>query len=383
MLKILRKKKIVKRVLWGITIVLIPSFLAWQAGARYKKGKLTRAINIGEHIRISSQEFAKNLKDAEVGLFLNYFNQPEIMDRFKSDKQLLIEGAYRNLILKSIAKRADIRVPDKEVVKFISAHPLFNKKGKFDNKLYNRILQYTLGLMPRHFEESVRSFLVNSKLKDEFTKDVTVSEEDVLLLYKNEQEKVKLCYISIDKNELKDTVMVSEDEIASFYDSNKIFFKEKISPRVNPEEKLSASIAGLIKNEKARESAQKKAAELYDELKTGNIRLEELARRHNLKPQTTEFVSRYDNIEGIGQTFKIVETAFNLKEGNALNPIEIKDGFVIIEPVEFQPINTDEFEKEKEDYRENALAIKRMRIFDNWIKDIAVNYSFDIAAEEL
>ena len=358
-----------------IASLIILSFIPWQAGNLSKKRKLNVRVSIGDDIRIPSEDFVKSLKDAEVGLFLNYFNQPELLDKLRADRQLLNQLAYQNLILKNITKREKIAVSDREVAKLISTHPLFNRKGVFDNKQYENILKYNLGLMPRNFEESIRNFLVNAKLKENITRDVTVAEEELLWLYKNEYEKVKFSYISIDKNRLKDEIAVSENEIDSFYDRNKILFKGE------EKEKLSPDIENLIKNEKIIEFVNKKAAELYNELKVGSISLEELAKRHNLKLHNTELISRYDNIDEISETYKIVEMAFKLKPGQVSNPIETSNGFAIIEPIEFKFINNDEFEKEKEDYKDKALSMKKTRVFDNWLKDIAINYSFDVDPE--
>lgn len=371
MLKFLRKKKTVKRIFLVTALLIIPGFITLQAGNLSKKGKLNNRVNIGGNIQISSEDFAKSLKDAEVGLFLNYFNQPEVLDKLKADRQLLNQVAYQNLILKNITKREKIAISNREVIKFISTHPLFNRNGEFDNKLYKHILKYDLGLMPRDFEESARSFLANSKLKEDITKDAAVSEEELLRFYKNEHEKIRFSYILIDQDSLKDEIIVSENEINSFYDRNKILFKEE------EKEKASSYIANLIKNEKSIEFANKKTAELYNESKVDNISLEELSKRHNLKLHNAEFISRYDNIDEIVETYKIVELAFRLKPGQVSNPIEIRNGFTIIEPIEFKFINDDEFEKEKEDYKNKVLLIKKTGIFDNWLRDIAANYSFD------
>ena len=377
MLKFLRKKKTVKRIFWVAALLIIPGFITLQVGNLSKNGKLNNRVSVGDNIQISSEDFAKSLKDAEVGLFLNYFNQPEVLDKLKTDRELLSQIAYQNLILKNITKREKIAVSDREVIKFISAHPLFNRNGEFDNKLYEHILKYNLGLMPRYFEESARSFLANSKLKEDITKNVAVSEKELLGFYKNEYEKIRFSYILIDQNSLKDEILVSENEINSFYDRNKILFKGE------EKEKVSSYIANLIKNEKSIELVDKKAAELYNESKVDDINLEELAKRHNLKLHNTEFISRYDNIDEIVETYKIVEMAFKLKPGQVSNPIEIKNGFAIIEPMEFKFINEGEFEKEKENYKNKALSIKKMGIFDNWLKSIAINYSFDADPEKL
>lgn len=375
MLKFLRGKKITKRILWASALSIAIGTIIWQADNSAKNKRLNSPVSINNNVQIAAGDFAKNLKNAQVWLFLNYFNQPDIFNKIKDDEQLLSQLAYQNLVLKNIAQREKITVSNKEVVNSISTFPLFNNKGKFNNKTYRNILKYNLDIIPRDFEEGVRNFIVISKLKENITKNVAVSEDELAEFYKNENEKVKLSYILIDKNTFKDDITVTENEIDAFYNNNKILFKDE------EKEKASPDIANLIKNEKSAEFIAKKTAELYNELKSGNTGLAGLVKKHNLKLNKTELISRYDTIEGIGETYQIVENAFRLKPKEVSEPIKIKNDFMIIEPIEFKSLDEAEFKKTKEDYKNKALLTKKARFFDNWLKSVPINYSIDIEPE--
>jgi peptidyl-prolyl cis-trans isomerase D len=482
MLNLLRKKKVMKKLLWGLAIIIIPAFVLWGAGSLSKRKFPYKYIGTIEGKKVSVEEFIKSAGDVRIELFLNYFNQPEALDKFQKDRPFLNRLAWENLIIKANAKKDNVSVPDKEVVDFVTRHPLFVRGGAFDNKLYNYILANSLGISARDFEESVRTFLITIKYKTDIIKNVTVAPDELRQSYKNEFEKARLSYIVIDTGAFKDKVEAAGDEVTSFYEKNKDLFKEPqkailqyisfphkeegsreealeefriayeklrtrpldmekicrglnlsinetapfsqheivrelegagniaaisfrlrplqdiypavsendigasyiirvkemIPPRIKSENEVSSYIIALIKDEKAMKLAEDEANKLYSEAEAKNISLKKIARENGLELRKTDFVSRFDYIEGVGESYRIVTSAFKLKKGELSRPIKARKGFVIMEPMDFLLVDDEKFEKEKEDYGNKALATKKMKALEDWFTKIKANSSLSV-----
>ncbi|MEE9500188.1 MAG: SurA N-terminal domain-containing protein [Candidatus Omnitrophota bacterium] len=487
MLNFLRKKKVMKKILWVLAVIVIFAFVFW--GAQRPSGRRLpyKYIGVIEGRKISADEFIKSARDVRIGLFLNYFNQPEALAKLQKDRPFLNRLAWENLMIKINAKKDKITVSDKEVVGSITKHPLFARAGVFDDKLYNYILRNNLGMSARAFEESVRTFLITTKYKTDIIKNVNASDDELRQSYKNEFEKARLSYIVIDKKGFKEKAQVSKNEITHFYEKNKerfkesekvilqyiafphkeegskekaledlkrayeklkrrprdmekicrdlnlsvketppfsqdeivrgiegvrnisiisfklrplvdtlpvasedeigtsyiIRIKEKIPPRIKSEGEVSYYIITVIKDEKALGLAEHEADKLYEEAKTNNTSLKKIAKNYNLELRQTDFVSRFDYIEGVGESYKIVANAFKLKLGELSRPIKARKGFALIEPIKFLLIDEEKFEKEKEDYRNKVLSIKKIKALDDWLAKIKVNSSLNVDLDRL
>ena len=82
--------------------------------------------------------------------------------------------------------------------------------------------------------------------------------------------------------------------------------------------------------------------------------------------------------EGAGESYKIVDAAFKLNPGEISEPIEVRKGFAIIEPIEFQPIDEKKFEEEKGDFRNKILSMKKMKSLEDWFKKASASTSLAV-----
>jgi len=474
MLNFLRKKKVMKRVLWALAIIIIPAFVFWGAGSLSRRKPAFKYVGTIDGKKVPIDDFIKSTRDVQVGLFLNYFGQPVAFDKIRKDRKLLNRFAWENLIVKKAAKKDNITVSDEEVINFIESHPLFQRNGVFDEKLYHYILKNSLGLMPRTFEESVRDSLIGAKYRDYLIKSVAVSNDGLLSAYKEEFEMAKVNYLLINKESFISKVTVSEDAITRFYGENKELFREpekivlwyiefphreegskenalrdmqkaynrlqrrapdmekeaealglklsetppfqreelvpdietegirnigpissrlrelvdvlpiinenekgvsyiiavkkKLPSRIKPEEKVSAYIVGLVREKKALELAREEAEEIYRKALKRKRSLLKIADDYGMELHRTELISRFDYIKGVGESYGVVSFAFTLKPGEISEPIEVRKGFVLIEPISFFYIDIEKFEKEKADYRSKVLSVKKMKALEDWFQ---------------
>ncbi len=184
MLKVFRNKNVTKMVLWGILILTLPAFVMWGSGSLGGSGKKGPTyVGTIENKKISFDNFANSLESIRCQVILNYYNNSKMLDMILKNKEFLGKLAWDRLIMFMKAKKAGIRVSDREVVAFIGSHPLFSRGGAFDDRAYEYFLRNSLGLAPRSFEELVRKNLMIQKLTDSLTKDITVTDKEVLQNY--------------------------------------------------------------------------------------------------------------------------------------------------------------------------------------------------------
>ena len=487
MLNLLRRKKVAKRVLWFLAIIIIPAFVLWGAGSLSKRDLPYKYIGTIDGRNIPVDTFVKSTKDVQIGLFLTYFNQPQALDGLRKDRKLLNRLAWESLLVTRSAMKAKISVSNEEVINFITRHPLFVKGGVFDDRLYKYILKNSMGLTPRAFEESVRDFLVNMKYKNAIIENVSISQDELRQSYKNEFEKATVYYVLIDKNDFKEGIEVSEDEITYFYEENKDRFKEsekvvlqyiafphkekgtkekalydlrnayeklrprpsdlektakrlnlviretepfsqdeivpqigdikhvgiisfrlrplvdilpvaseeemgtsyiirvkeRMPPRIKPKDKVAFYIEGIIKNENALGLAKDEADKLYSIAKSENIGLKKLARIYDLNLRNTDLISRFDYVEGIGESYNIIDSAFRLKLGEISKPLKVRKGSALIESLELLAIDEEKFEKDKENYKNKVLSVKKIKALENWFDKAKANSSLNVDLDRI
>ena len=405
MLGILRKKKTMKRILWGLAIIIIPAFVLWGAGGdSEKKSAHSRIGTIGGTV-IAVDDFIKSTQDTRVSMFLNYFNQPETLRELQNDSAIVNQLTWDNLIMAEKAKKEGVSISDEEVINFVTRHPLFVRGVTFDDKLYNYILRNSLGMMPRAFEESVRNLLIYAKYREGIVGSVTVSEDELRESYGKETEKVMLYYVVIDRSLYNEMAEVSEGEIDAFYEKNKDRFKEpgegEAPERVRTKDEARDFIVQSLKGEKSLGLSREAAEDIYKISESKDRSLKSSLRKYRyskkyksqkkqkdrkkgiLELDKTEFISRSDYIEGVGESRNIVEEAFKLEAGKISKPIAIRKGFALIEPIKFQLMDEEEFEKQKESLQAQALTAKQISTFRDWVNKERANTTLAVDLSKL
>jgi len=144
--------------------------------------------------------------------------------------------------------------------------------------------------------------------------------------------------------------------------------KEKVPPRIKSIDEVSSYIKGLLRDKKAALVAEEKAKEFKSDADISRLNIKEIAEKYGLEFRKTDLITRFDYIEGAGESYKIVDGAFKA-DGKIPEPIQTRSGFAIIEPVELIFIDEKEFEKKKEDYKNKALTIRKLKALENWFRN--------------
>ncbi len=147
-----------KRVLWGLAIIIIPAFVLWGAGGLRDDNKYAGTV------------FGKNISFEEYTDSYNAVRSLALLthgaDFQKMRGALMLEqAAWDRLILVKEAQKRRIKVSDEEVIARIAALPIFQTKdGMFNQSNYTMILGNILRTTPRRFEEEMRESLMIERL---------------------------------------------------------------------------------------------------------------------------------------------------------------------------------------------------------------------------
>lgn len=392
-LNLLRKKKVVKRIIWGIAIVIVPAFIFWGSGSAIRGKRNVRFAGTIFGKRISLRDYTQSLDACR--------NQARLIygDNFSKIAEYLDlhTQAWNRLILLNRVKREGISVKDYELIDWIKTSALFRKDGKFDQDRYNLLLQYFLRIEPREFEEELRDSLKITKLQEAVVREIQVSDNEVKEAYRQKNEKAEASYIVIGSKDTKYTATITAEELKEYYKNNSekfqrpqqvnveylhwAFEKFKDNVLIADEEiedyydahlnefPLPANITKEGKKLSAEDSESKKEpryrplSEVKDSIKS-NLILQEAKRKAQIEAsavvetifdavnlgnttQETGLFAVGEPIPGVGVSYEFTKEAFSLTKDKISNIITTPKGLYIMKLKEEKAPYTLPFEEVK------------------------------------
>ena len=394
MLKLFRKKIVMKIILWGLVIIVVPAFVMWGGASMSRsKDKGPGYVGFVNNRKVSFDELSNALSGVRSQIILNYFNQPKVLDALISNKPILAKLAWDRILMMEETKKAGIKISDKEVIEALRSHPLFLRNGVFDDRFYTYMLRNNIGLEPRAFEEIVRENLALQRMSTSFKKDIKLSDDDILSEYKKEFLKIKIAYILLEPKDYLDKFSIDENTVKDFYDKNKsgLMIKSKLKGAIPDRpatfEESKADIEKYLKEVEARKMLKEKSGGIYKELleRTGakGETLGKAASKLELNVKDTDFFSRKDSVEVIGDTPIIVETSYGLKDFELSKPLEIGKGYIIFEVIDKKAADEEAFAKEKEEYSKKLLEARSNLMMEKWLKDLEEKAKLAIKLEDV
>jgi len=125
--------------------------------------------------------------------------------------------------------------------------------------------------------------------------------------------------------------------------------------------------------------AKKKSEKIYlDIIKNTEAgkTIEDAAKKYGLQLKQTDFISREGYIPEIGPARELIDAASSAKTGSVLKPFKTPQGWVILKPLELEPIDEAKFLEEKDKFKETFLTSKKEAEFDEYLRDLRVKAGF-------
>jgi peptidyl-prolyl cis-trans isomerase D len=342
MLKILRNKKIMKFIMWSLVVI----FAAWGVGSVAMSRRIYAGTIFGR--KISLQEYNKSYGAVLNRARMVYGEQLPKMEKFLN----LRMQAWDRLILLYAAAKKRIKASNKEVIEKIASFDFFRRNNAFDRNLYEYIVTSVFRTSPRNFEESVRGDIIIDKLITYLTKDVALTDEEILDAYRIENEFADISLIIIEPDAYKNAVSVEETEILSFYENNKDKF-------LKPAWVNAIYLRIPFNNDK--EDARFAADELWAESKKGKS-LRATAKKYGLEISETGNLYTDSDVSEMGLSYSFILAAFTLNPGDISDIIEMEDSFCIMELKSRKGPEPFSYNQVKEKVRESLIYEKALLI---------------------
>jgi peptidyl-prolyl cis-trans isomerase D len=182
MLEIIHKH--MKWIMWAIVVLITVTFLFFGI---YPSDVGTRSIAKVGGDSITVDEYSRvyrNLYERFKEMLGDQMNE----DMVKSLKLQAIQELVIGRLLVQEAARIGLKISDKELQTAIMNMPSFSRDGRFDKKLYDRILDQ-INKRPAAFETDQREFLLRQKLEQLVKDGVTVTDAELAAAYQQKNPK--------------------------------------------------------------------------------------------------------------------------------------------------------------------------------------------------
>ena len=206
-----RKKMVV--IMWITVIAFVGAgFVGWGS---YKYGSKSNALAMVGDISIKNSEFQNEYKRL-YGYYNQLFNGKLPQDQAKQLQDLAMQRLITKAYFLNLAKDVGIDANDNEVAKKIFTMDEFKKDGKFDKKIYQKVLN-NARMSIAQFEDEIKQDIILNKLLSFFDFDITDTEFQAIAssMFLADKLKIKI----IDTKDLK--ISTPENELKEFWSKNK------------------------------------------------------------------------------------------------------------------------------------------------------------------
>lgn len=419
MLNILRKKENMRVILWFICVIIIVTFVFFgMRTPNINRGPSSQYAGIAFGKKISNEDYAKSYKACYNQALMLYGNElPKAIEHLNLKMQ-----TWERIILTKEANNQHIAISDDKVRNRIIA--IFGGPEDFDKEKYEVILANYFNTSPRAFEEEIRDSLKISKLLETVTSNIIISDEEILEMYKMENEKVKVAYIAVEPASFVDTITPSDSALKAYYNENKDLFKtqpkinvqyivlstnknisnvevsreeiesyyashrenflialetgsESEEPQYKPLANVKKEIETVLLKQQAKELALDQAVIAEQQISDGAT-LDEVAKKCNLEIKETGLFSAAESIPEIGWNFQFLKTAFSLQEDEESEITEMPDGYYILKLKERKSSYIPEFNDTKDRVKQAYVAKEAVALANNKAADYQADFKNQI-----
>ncbi len=325
----------------------------------------------------------------------------EMIQMFQVKEQAL-DGIVNRRLMLAEANRLGFRISEEELVDTIQSIPAFQREGRFDNDLYQRILN-SLRMSPEGFEQDQRETIIIEKLRafvagnvkvsdlearktyeyqdarvsidyllvapEKYT-DITPTSEDLKPFYEERKEgyktepKIKVRYVRFIPKDYMDQVDVLEDEIRDYFDTHTEEFK---TPKTVEARHILVNVANDA-DEATVEAARQKILDVLKKARDGED-FAELAKTHSEGP-SKERGGLLGAFKKEDMVAPFSEKAFSMAAGDISEPVRTRFGWHLIKVEKINPETSKALAEASEGIKKNlsrekarALAYDAAEIF--------------------
>lgn len=308
--------------------------------------------------------------------------------------QQLIDEMITTRAMVYQAHRMGLDVSDAELVRVLRGFPQLFPNGQFDRQAYEALANQQ-GMTVPDFEVLLRQQLLVGRLTNLVAQSVVITPEDIAREYRRKNEKVKLEYIAVGPDNVKNEATVTPEQVRASFEQNRAQYRvpekrsfdllvvdeAKAGQKVNLSDQELRRIYDankdqyripervhvrhiLLKTTDAPKAEipkiQAKADALLAQVKKG-ANFEELAKKNSEDPGSAAKGGDLGWIQRAQTVPQFESTAFSLKPGEISGVINTDYGFHILQVLEKQDAHLKTFEEVKDQI---AKERKQQQVFD-------------------
>jgi len=361
MLKFLRRKKVAKRIFYVLAAIIIPAFVLWGSASLIRDKQENRFAGKVFGRNVSFNEYFFTLSAWRNRLKMQFGNNAIYLEKIFNPNRVV----WDTIILLHEAQRRKIKVSDSELVNFIASLEFLQKNGTFDQQLYDLFLRYSLNTPAHIFEKQVKQSLMLNKLFEDVTKNISISNEEILDAYRKKNNQIKVNYISVLNEDFKKDISIQDNEIKEYYESHKEDLKKPLQ--------INLIFIGRDYPKDATEEQKKEIDALLQQIKQdldNKQSISSIESKFNLKFQETGFFSLGEPIPYFGWLEESTDIIFGLENGQFSNVIFTPRGSYIFGLKEKRKDYIPTLEEAKEEIINKLKDNKSKEYAKNAIQDI-------------
>ena len=147
-------------------------------------------------------------------------------------------------------------------------------------------------------------------------------------------------------------------------------------------DEVKDKVREVVIKDRARELSRKKATDLAARLK-GATDFAAAAKAAGVEAKTTEFLTRDQPVPDLGEAPGVLEAAFKLNNGGVTEPIATDNGTAIVKVVEKTLVTPEDFNAQKDTFRDQLLADRRARFFSAYMQKAKEKMKIEVNREAL
>ncbi len=224
-------RKVIKGWLGKVLLVLFLTPLALVGIEGYFSGGSSDRVKSVNGTDISQKEL-ESLTKSFKEQYLTYANGDETLLNQNFIDQKAMDTLVARTVLLQHAEKLGISLSDQQIVQMISQQPSFQQDGKFSDALFENYLK-SVGMTNRALIESLRKDHALKMLSSTFLDNPLVSPVDLEQITNLQTEQRHVHIASVNLDNYKKDIKVSDAEIAAYYEKHKAAFKQLTSVDVD------------------------------------------------------------------------------------------------------------------------------------------------------
>ena len=402
-----------------VTVLCIP-FALWGINSYFGQATEPVVVKVNDkEIKLTQFQHAFSNYRLQIRALLGD-KQGTIEDDFI--KQQTIEKLVESEILNQATRSANLQISDEHVVGVIKGINVFQTEDGFNRSFYELGVQ-RLGMPPAVYEAQLRLDMASEQLQSAIVESSFVLKEEAEIVVNLEKQMRDFTYAILAADEIRESIVVSDEEIEQYYKENKQNYREpeqvkiayldlsldKLAREVDVndemllehytenkekynvlEQRKFNQVLVKISNKATEgeiEEARTKAEEVKKLIDSGKT-FKEIAEEHSDDPGPQLQVSEHGFTQKGVMPAEVDEILFSMQAGEFSEMIKTKEGFHFIETVDAKGETTNTFDNATEQVEKDIRyqqAEERFFDISDQMATLAYEHSdtLDIAAEAI